>query len=245
MTTSGLYQFNATRDQIIDSALRTLGVNSQGEATGTDDRTNLAFALNLIIKALPIETWLLWAYIDLQVPLVSGTSTYTLGPSGTVVGIRPNRIARAWMRNTNNSPATDVPMQQLARSDYDMLTPKQTPGIPVNYYYDPQLTNGVLYTWPVISDAGYTMILSCQRTLQDVASIGSASIETFDIPQEWLLPLKWFLCDEVSHEYSLNLQKVQFIKARADEWREKIVNYTREEEGIYFTPNFQGLGYGL
>lgn len=240
MTTSGTYSLDVSRDQIIEAALRSLGVIGAGETATSDDRINCAFALNLILKSLPIETWLLWCYQDIAVPLVSGTASYTLGPTGTVVGVRPLRIAKAWLRDADDN---DIPMTQLARQDYEMLTPKNTPGIPVNYYYDPQLTNGVLYTWPVINTTGYTMYVSNQRQLQDIASTGSASTETFDLPQEWFQPLRWILADEVSHEYVLNLQKVDFIKARADMWRDKMSNFTREEPGVYFTPNFQGVGY--
>lgn len=161
MTTSGTYSLDVTRDQIIEASLRTLGVIGSGETATTEDRTNCAFALNLLLKTLPIETWLLWCYNDVAVPLTSGTSTYTIGPVGDVVGVRPLRIAKGWLRNTNVTPNIDQPMTQLARADYDMLTPKQTPGSPVNFYYDPQLTNGVLYTWPVINTSGYTVYLSC------------------------------------------------------------------------------------
>lgn len=240
MTTSGTYAFDVTRDQVIDAALRTLGVLSAGESPTTEDRTNCAFALNLILKNLPIETWLLWCYVDIAIPLVTSTESYTIGPTGDVVGIRPLRIAKAWMRDPNNN---DIPMTQLARQDYDMLTPKNAPGIPVNYYYDPQLINGVLHTWPVINEAGYTMYISVQRTIQDVASTGAASTETFDLPQEWFQPLRWMLADELSHEYVLNLQKVDMIHSRAEMWKEKMANYSREEEAVYFTPQFQGGGY--
>lgn len=240
MSSSGLYAFDVTRDDIITHALGICGVLDSNESLVTSDRTRGAFTLNLILKSLPIETWLLWCYNDIAVPLVSGTSSYTLGPSGSVVGVRPLRIAKGWLRNGNNSPASDTPMTQLARSDYEMLTPKETPGIPVNFYYDPQLTNGVLYTWPVINEAGYTMYVSNQRTVQDIASTSSASTQNFDLPQEWFLPLAWILADQLSMLYTLNLQKVQFIRSEAEMWREKMSNYSREEEGIYFTPNFQG-----
>jgi len=242
MSTSGTYTFNVTRDDIITDALTTCGVIDATETITTADKTRCSFVLNILLKSLPIETWLLWCYTDVAVPLTSGTSTYTIGPSGDVVGVRPLRIAKGWLRNTNVTPNVDQPMTQLARTDYDMLTPKQTPGIPVNFYYDPQLTNGVLYTWPVINTSGYTVYLSCQRTIQDVASTGSASTETFDLPQEWFQPLRWILADEISHEYVLNLQKVQMIRERAEMWREKMSNYSREEPSLYFTPNFQGMG---
>jgi hypothetical protein len=237
MATSGTEVFNVSRDDIINAALRSLGVLATGESASAEDRTNCAFALNLILKALPVETWLLWCYKDIAVPLTVSTASYTIGPSGVVVNSRPLRIAKAWMRDPNDN---DIPMTQLARQDYDMLTPKNTPGIPVNYYYDPQLTNGVLYTWPVISVADYTMYISVQRTIQDIASTSGASSENFDLPQEWFQPLRWILADEISHEYSANLQKNGIIEGRADGWRDKMSNYSREEEGVYFAPNFQG-----
>ena len=240
MTTSGTFSFSVTRDDIITDALATCGVLDAGETLTSADRTRAAFTLNLILKALPIETWLLWCYNDITVPMVAGTASYTLGPSGTVVGVRPNRIAKAWLRDANNN---DIPMTQLSRNDYEMLTPKDTPGIPVNYYYDPQLTNGVLYIWPVINDATYTMYVSNQRTIEDIASTSAASTQNFDLPQEWFLPLSWMLADQLSMKYSLNLQKVQMIRQEAEMWRDKMSNYTREEPGIYFTPNFQGIGY--
>jgi hypothetical protein len=237
VTTSGTTTFTVTRDDIITDALATVGVIDAGESLTSADRTRGAFVLNLILKSLPIETWLLWCYQDIPITLISGTASYTIGPTGTIVANRPLRIAKAWRRDSNSN---DTPMVQLARADYEMLTPKNTSGIPVNYYYDPQLNNGVLYTWPVIDQSGYTMYISAQRTIEDIASTSGSSTENFDLPQEWFMPLSWMLADQLSMKYTLNLQKVQMIKQEANMWMEKMANFSREEPGIYFTPNFQG-----
>ena len=61
MSSSGTYALDVTRDQIIEASLRTLGVIGSGETATTEARTNCAFALNLLLKTLPIETWLLCA----------------------------------------------------------------------------------------------------------------------------------------------------------------------------------------
>ena len=240
MATSGTYVFTVTRDEIITDALATCGVIDGTETINTSDKTRCTFTLNMILKSIPIDTWLLWCYNDITVPLVSGTSTYTLGPTGTVAGIRPLRVATAWLRNTNISPATDVIVEQLARRDFEMLSPKQTPGIPVNFYYNPTLDNGVLETWPVINMAGYELILSNQRTIQDISAVDGT--QNFDLPQEWFLPLSMMLAAEICMKYSLNLQKVQMIKQEAAQWREKMADWSREEPSAYFTPNFQGRG---
>ena len=237
MTTSGTTSFNATSDQVVTKALQHCGVINTSETVSTADFTLCRTALNLILKNLPIETWLLWCYVDLTIPLVSGTSTYTIGPSGTVSGIRPLRIAKAWLRDTNNN---DIPLTQLSRSDYDMLTPKATSGIPCNYYYDPQLVNGNFIIWPVINLTGYTIYVSVQRTMQDISL--SDGTQTFDLPQEWLLPLGWILADEISMDYCNNLQKVGLIQQRAEMWRTKMADYSREEVSLYFSPSFQGVG---
>ena len=241
MATSGTETFTVTRDEIFTDALQICGVLNGSEAIGANDITTCSRTLNMLLKNLPIDTWLLWCYINIEVPLVVATSSYTIGPTGTVVANRPLRIAKAWLRNTNNSPSTDVPITQLARQDYQMLTPKESPGIPVNYYYDPQLTNGVLTTWPVLNTSGYSVFISVQRTIQDIsASVGT---QNFDLPQEWFLPLSWMLADQISMKYCNNLQKIGMIREEAKTWREKMANYSREEEGVYFTPNFQGGGY--
>ena len=231
MPSSGTTSFSASRDDIIKAALRALGRLAIGATPANEDFTNCAFALNLILKRLAAQGYLLWCYVHVTVPLVSGTSSYTLGATGSTVTNRPIRIAQAYIRDADNN---DTQMEQLSKSGYDMLTPKDAPGIPVNFYYDPTLDNGTLYVWPVINTTGYNAILSIQRQVQDIAP-GASSTQTFDLPQEWFEPLLWLLCKHVGPEYMVNLQKLQVIREYAREAEETISNFTREEASVYFT----------
>ena len=61
MTTSGTTTFNITRDQIITSALRKLGVVAQGESATSDQISEGALALNLMAKAREADGMPLWA----------------------------------------------------------------------------------------------------------------------------------------------------------------------------------------
>ncbi len=231
MTTSGTTTFTATRDQIIDDALANIGVIAAGETPSAGDYTACAFKLNMILKTLNIEGYLLWCYLNVTIPLVSGAGSYTVGPTGGVTtGGRPLRIAQAW--NYNSTTNAKIQMIQLSRNDFNVLTPANSPGIPTNFYYDPQLNNGIINIWPVINQTGYSIIISEERPIEDITASG----QNFDLPVEWLLPLSWILTDEICHRYTVNLQKTQMIQQRAEMWREKISNWgTQEPPSIYFT----------
>ena len=236
MTTSGTTTFTVTRDDIIKAALRSLGVIATGETPQNEDYTNCAFALNLILKTLAADGYLLWCYVNVTVPLTSGTASYTLGPSGaTVTTNRPIRLASAFLRDPDSN---DVEVEVLSKSDYNMMTPKTQAGIPSSVYYDPTLDKGTLYVWPVINETGYNLIVTVQRQVEDIVT-GTSSTQNFDLPQEWFQPLRWMLAKEIGPEYAVNLPKLQMIEARANEWEEKIANFTREEASVYFTVNPQ------
>lgn len=236
MPTSGTTTFTVTRDDIIKAALRSLGVIGIGDTPQNEDYTNCAFALNLILKTMAAQGYLLWCYVNITVPLTSGDGSYTIGPSGAdVTSNRPIRLAGAFLRDADNN---DVPLEVLSKSDYNMMTPKTQSGVPSSVYYDPTLDNGTLYIWPVIDQTGYNLIATVQRQVEDIAT-GTSSTQNFDLPQEWFQPLRWMLCKEIAPEYSVNLPKLQMIEARANEWEEKIANFTREEASVYFTVNPQ------
>lgn len=244
MTTSGTAVFTVTRDEIIRAALRSLKVIAIGETPQNEDFTNCAFALNLILKSLDAEGYLPWLYQTLSIPLTADTASYTIAESGgTVTNYRPVRIASGYVRD-NSTPPNDTMMEQLSRQQYEMLTPKTAEGPPTQFYYDQQLTAGVFYPWPIPTQSSvYTARLLIQRPVQDIAT-GTSSTQNFDVSQEWFLPLRWILADEVAPEYEVDLQTISMVSKRADFWRNKMVDFSREEPSVFFQPDPQYIGRG-
>lgn len=237
MTTSGTTTYNITRDQVITEALEMLGVYEPGVAPSTNDLTSCARTLNLIVKEWATNGWFPWLYQTVSQALVVGTLSYTISPSGAdITANRPMRIAQAWIRDANSN---DTPLIPLSRQEYSILTPKNQPGIPNSIFYDPQITTGVLYPWPVLSITGYTLYIVFQRQIQDVATTGSASTETFDMTQEWFLPLAYALAARVGFKYTSNLIKLNQIKAEADKLEKEMADWTREEASVMFQPSPQ------
>jgi len=241
MTTSGTTTFTVTRDEIIAAALRLCGVLQDGQAVSTQQTTDAAQALNILLKNFSIKGWIQHLYLWVNIPLVSGQASYTLGASGAGTPLdRPMRIARGFIRNTNGY---DTPMIQLTRQEYDVTTPKDIPGIPNSFYYDAlvgvtstTVGAGKLYTWPVINDTGYEMYVTVERQIQDITN----STQQFDLPQEWFLPLKWQLAAEIGPEYGVTERTQQRIDQKAAMYLEDVANFaTAEEPSVYFSPSSQ------
>jgi hypothetical protein len=232
MSTSGTYSFTVTRDTIINAALRALGVLGAADTATATDIKNCSEALNLIIKNLSIEGAELWAIDEIQVPLVAGVSSYTIGPTGSVYSpYRPLRlIDSCYIRDAQGN---DVPLQIISRQEYNQLGQKTSLGIVNQIFYDPQIPDGVLYVFNTPVDSTRTIHLVVQRPIQDVSS----GTDNFDLPQEWFLPLKWMLAEEICSEYGASQAKTQLAISKAAFYRERLPNWSQEEASVMFVPD--------
>lgn len=239
MATSGVYNFTVTRDDIINAALRSLSVLDQASTANSTDLTNCGQALNILMKEWADDGAPLWAIQWIQVPLVGGTSSYTIGPSGTVsLGYRPTRILSAFIRN--NSSNTDTNLQIISRTEYEMLGNKSSPSVVNQVYYDAQFPDGVLYCYNVPVDSTYTIWLSVQRPVQDI----TAGSQNFEVPQEWFLSLKWSLAEEVALEYGVDQQTLQYVTQKAAHFKQKAFDWQQEETSVYFSVDPQSMYLG-
>ena len=221
-----------SRDQVISASLRTLGVIGAGDQPTPEDFQNCAQALNLYIKQLQTKGLPLWKYVDLNVPMVVGQYIYTLGPTGDVICDRPLRVLMAFIRSNQGN---DTVLQQISRQEYMQLGVKTSQGIPNQFYYDPQLNNGVLYLYNVPNMTGYTVHLQVQSPLSDVTTPSS----TPEFPSEWFNLLKFGLADQVSLEYGVNTQVRQELAARAAKYLEEMIDWSQEEASTNFSPEFR------
>jgi hypothetical protein len=109
MAVSGTTTFTVTRDQIIESALRSLAVLEEGAQPSATTIENSSFSLNLILKKWQSEGIKLWTVVEYTVPLVNSQTSYTIGPSATydLNADKPLRVIQAFLRNMT-SPTNGV-----------------------------------------------------------------------------------------------------------------------------------------
>ncbi len=229
MTTS----YSVTASDIINSALRTLGVLGATDTANANDQTNCLQALNLIVKDWGKDAQYLWKQKEISLPMVAANASYQIGPTATGTGAlvtdRPLRILDAFIRDASSN---DTTLQIVSKQEYNMLGDKTSQGVPNQIFYDAQLTNGVLYVYNVPQDATRTIHLIAQVPISDLASVS----DTFDITQEAYRAIKWVLADELALEYGATPQTIQIVAGKALFYKQRLDDWSQEEVSVYLQP---------
>lgn len=220
MPVSGSTDFTLNARDVVTYALKQLRVVQAGDPPRAEDMDDGLEALNLMLKSWQVAMPNLWRQTNGSLPLVSGTSTYSL----------PNvyRIMSARFRQSGR----DIPMFLLTRDDYEEIPLKTSSGIPTQYYFDPQRDGGQLYVWPVMSAAsGETIEYTYQRRFYDVDTPDDA----LDLPQEYLMGVGWNLAEALLETYGKTDGPAQRIMMMAARYRNDLQSADREDV-VRFVP---------
>jgi hypothetical protein len=199
--------------------------------TGFADGDNIGIILN--------DDTIYWDTVDgtpsgTTITLTTGlsgganTDNYVFGYTSAID--RPIEITGARVRNTNND---DSPLRiHTNREDFMRHTDKTSEGETQEVYYEPLLTNGRLYVWPVCGDDNITdrIILSTKRTIMDIDTVAT---DNFDMPNEVMNAVIWNLADELQPNYGLDYQN---ITMRAQGYYMLIRKVYRQKGSIYLRP---------
>lgn len=240
MTTSGLTTLASPRDEIIFRALRLVGAYASTDQPRPEQVADAMIALNHLLKSWQVEGFL-WLKEYFQVPLVAGQGTYTLGPAGTAeywpaLTTTIDRPTRIWNLKRKDTSGNEIPINVISRQEYTDLPNKTTTGVVNQYYYDPQLTNGTLFIWPV-PITGTTDVLwgTCDRSIQYMLN----DTDTYDLPEEWLRVIVWGLAKEIAPEYGLALSERQLIDVEYAALKAAVSSYDRENSPTYVQREYQ------
>jgi hypothetical protein len=231
MTLPGTTTENYVRDVILKGALRLVGAYSSGDAPRAEQVADALEALELMIKEWQVEGFL-WLKQFVYIDLVAGQKSYQIGETSTdlvhsdLAGTtdylqRPTRIYTPTRRN---SDGYEVPLTLITRSDYSMLSSKGNTGTVVQVYYDPQMTNGVLYVWPT-PFAGVTDKIVC-----------TVDQSILSVPPEWLNAVKWNLAARICPEYGVSLAERDRLGKEAAFMKENADSHQRENASTFFQP---------
>lgn len=141
---------------------------------------------------------------------------------------RPLRITEIFRRDSNS----DTSLILTSREEYMLLGNKTTTGTPNQAYYDPQLTNGVIYFFPVPDNGDVTMEIVYHRPFHDFDAV----TDTPDFPQEWLEALKYGLAVRLAPEYGIPLSAQQMLGIQLGKIKERVMGWDVEDASVYFSP---------
>lgn len=146
---------------------------------------------------------------------------------------RPLRIEHARVQIDSGS---EIPLRKYGRNDYFSLPNKGAAGVPVGYHYQPAVSSGKLYIWPVSDSALYRINATVDRPLEDF----DVSSDNPDFPQEWYLPLWWMLAEEMKLEFGVDQITSAEIAMKAAYWNKAVLDFDTDTESVIFVPDFSG-----
>lgn len=234
MTTSGVTIKELTRDELINAALRKIGVLGEGQTANSAQLDTGAEALNAALIELQVLGLPLWKRTELTIPMVSGQSTYTIGVGQSINVPFPLKLQEAIFQMSGANSKIDVNI--LANYDWNLL-PSNSGGIPVNITYQPFINYGVVRVWPTPNSSTIGDLLLIYQEPVDVTTTGT---ETIDYPQEWQNAIIYYLAYLLADEYQLPIQDRQLLEKKADKHVGLAASFGAEEASITLFPDRKG-----
>ena len=232
MATSSVTLLQLSRDSIINSALRKLSVIGEGQVANSQQLSDGAEALNLVLADFQSLGMHLWKRQELGITLVSGQREYVLGTGLAINVPAPLKILQANLALTGSSSRLDMPI--ISNNEYNNL-PTSSTGSPVQVSYQPFIESGTLSVWPV-PDSSVPVASQIILTHTSPFYKFTSGSETADCPQEWYHALIFQLALVLSDEFSLPLEERSWLEKQADKRLATALSSSSEETSIFFYP---------
>lgn len=206
----------ATAQAIIESAFSKIGVLGAGETLSAEDAATGLRLLNMLLESWSLDNLLVYDSAQVSRALTAGTASFSVGPSGDVVGDRPIAILGGYVRVSGY----DYPIEVVDREQYNALWDKTNGSSwPTAVYYEASLPNGRIYLLPVVGSA-CTIYLDTQTVLASFSSTGT----NVSLPPGYQRALEYGLAVEAAPDFSVRLPESVARLAAAAKSQLKTVN---------------------
>jgi hypothetical protein len=220
VATSGTKTFELDVADYIEEAFERCGIEVR---TGYDQRTARR-SLNLLLAEWANRGLNQWTIKEEIINVGSTSASYTLAASDI-------DIISAVVRFTNGvgtQSQVDLTLDRVSREYYLNIPNKLTPGRPVQFFVDRQVTP-VLYLWPMPNMNYYVVVNKLVR--MDDAAAGANTLQ---------LPFRFYPCLAAGLAYYLSMKKApertQMLRAAYEEEFDRASGEDRDRAGLRLTP---------
>jgi hypothetical protein len=178
---------------------------------------------------------------------VDSTTTLTLTAGGTdyLVGgqiwayttklARPLRANDGYIRQTYGN---DTPLKILSEEEYMRFGVKTSPGLTTQVWYQPLLTNGKLYCYPVPTTSNTIAYIEFHYPFQDFVSSG----DNPDFPNEWLMAIVYGFAAHLGFSSGMDEKRLVMLEQKAKYWHDFALG-TSQEDSVFMQPDMT-ISYG-
>ena len=145
---------------------------------------------------------------------------------------RPLRVLDS-RRKTFGQP-DEIALTQFSRQQYFDQVNKDQNGIPISWYYSPQLDNGLLYIWQPTSTVNQYLRFTFYTPLEIIVNAAN----TLYFPSEWQLGFIWALSDLLAPDYNIPAEKKAEIKEEAKLFMQEVEEFDEEMTSINVMPDY-------
>lgn len=205
-------------------------IQEDGESPNSEQLVTGMRRLTDIINYEQTQGLKLWLNVDNAITLVSETSTYTLGPLGSVVMTKPLRVVECYYSDANGIRRPLIP---LSWRDYTQLSIITQTGQINSYFVNKEATLLSVFFWliPDATAATGTAHLVLQEQVINFINV----TETMNFPIEWRIFLRWALADELATGQPQAI--MDRCSQRAEQYRMALEAWDVEDASTSFAPD--------
>lgn len=152
--------------------------------------------------------------------------------------VRPLKVMDEGARRRDEIADQDIPIITVPREEYFGTPNKTTQSLTTQIYFDPQLADGNLYTWPAAPDIDSTVRFTFAKPIQDF----DQGLDDPDFPQEWIECLHFNLAVRLAPEYGAVV--TDDVRGIAASSFAAVTAWDREPESVFVTPDMTISGWG-
>ena len=198
----------ATTKQLIDSALRSIGVIAAGEQAPAHEMNDALLTVKQMLDSWSNDSLAVFALVHEDFPLTGGR-TFTIGPGADFDTVRPFAIEHMRIRDAGGREA----MVRLASfNEWAGIALKDTVvTFPWRAYYEPNFPVGTLY-FDTIPEPGNLLRMTNRKPLADLPGL----TEDMEFPPGYERVIRLGLAMELAPEYGKEISQLaamQFASA--------------------------------
>ena len=179
---------------LITDAMAQANLTEAGQSLPAEEAQTGLRALNRLMGKWSQMRLLIPALTQYSVPL-TGAGSYTIGPTGAVVGLRP---IKALSVTATDTAGTEYEVRLRTQDQWDAIALKDiTGGPPLEVWYQPLIGNGRLWVYPKSTD--YTLQLDALSLLASFPSLTT----DLTLPEGYEAAIVPTLADELCSTYGV------------------------------------------